>query len=153
MTSPGALFVGLPIGHLEAGRFSLAPPRPRRFDGIGVFPIEKHHDALIRDRIAGHRRTLDEEAHDGAVRIVVVDGQHNGLLSRLGISPNPVREKRIVPPGPQMSVERLNALFRGGLDNDAPAALELFQQERRQDLLRCLSFQVIEEDFSHVVIC
>jgi hypothetical protein len=52
-----------------------------------------------------------------------------------------------------MGVERLNALFRGGLDNDAPAALERFQQERRQDLLRCLSFQVIEEDFSHVVIC
>ena len=69
-------------------------------DGIGIFPVEEEDDALIRRGIAGHGRALDKEAYDRAVRVIVSDGQQDGLLSRFGISPGAVRKKGIVPPGP-----------------------------------------------------
>ena len=86
----------------------------------------------------------------GAVRVVVSDGQQDRLLGRFGISPGPVRKKEIVAPRPQMGIERLNTLFRGGLHHDPPATLKRLLQERRQHLLRRLPLEVIEEDFGHV---
>ena len=47
-----------------------------------------------------------------------------------------------------MRIERFDALLRGRLNHNAPAALERLLQQRRQDLFRRLPFEVIEEDFS-----
>src|SRR5271165_1738808 len=50
-----------------------------------------------------------------------------------------------------MRVERIDALFRGALHDDAPAALERFLQERRQHAFQLLALQVVEEKFGHQV--
>ena len=48
-----------------------------------------------------------------------------------------------------MRIERFDALFARALDDGPPAAIERLMKQRRQNLLRRLPGQVVEQNFSH----
>ena len=72
-----------------------------------------------------------------------------GCSARLGFAPGAVRQEAVVAIGPQMGVERLDALLGRGLHHHAPAALERFLEQRRQHPFERLALQMIEQDFGH----
>ena len=123
--------------------------RPGRFHGLTVLTVKNQNDTLIGRSVSRHAGSFDEKPHGGIVGIFLIDGQQDRMFACLRIPPSSVRQKRVVALGPKVSVKRLHALFGHALDHDAPAALERFMQERRQDLFGSLPLQMIEENFSH----
>src|SRR4051795_11659757 len=58
-------------------------------------------------------------------------------------------QKTLVGVGPEMVVERGEALLGGRLHGDAPAALDRFLDQGRQHRLQRLALQMVEEDLGH----
>jgi len=98
---------------------------------------------LIIERIQRGLINL-KEATNSHLLIAVMHRQQDRLLRGLGLAPGPMRQKAVVAEDPQMGVERLDPLFRGGLHDHSPAALERFFDQSRQHALKRLALQVIE---------
>src|ERR1700722_597908 len=149
LPTPPPVLIGLPIGDLRTHGFGRAPARPRRVQSIRIVAIKKQDDALITGRLSGQTCAIDEKADLGAVRIVLVNRQHDRLLGRLGVAPRSVRQKSVVAPRPQMGVERFDTLLGRRLHDNTPAALKRLLKKRRQNLFRRLPFEMVEKDFGH----
>src|SRR5438477_4548537 len=147
---PAPVLVWLPVGHLVAAGLGLAPARTRGRYRVRVAAVEDEHDAPIARRVRRHLGAFEEKAHACAVWIVGLDGEQDRLLLGLRFVDGAVRQETIIGEGPQLRVERLDALLGGRLHDHPPAALERFLKQRRQDFLQRLAFEVVEEDFRHL---
>ena len=108
---PAAVFVRLPVGSLEPAGLRFTPARPCRGNRLVVFAVKQQDDALVGRGILRHRRAVDQKADIRAVRIVVVDGEQHRLHRGLALAIGAVREEIVVAIGPQVSVERVDALL------------------------------------------
>src|SRR4051812_16292381 len=97
---PAAALVRLPIGDVKTILLGLAPARTSGVDGVAISAVEQEHDPLIGRGVGRYRRAVQQEAHAGAVRIVVVDREQDRLLAGIGISPGAVRKKAVVSKRP-----------------------------------------------------
>ena len=134
---PAAVLVGLPIGRLEAlapspRSSARAPPRPprrpRRRTAARCADSSRHRPAPARRRSgSAHWRRSD-------CRSCTVSS--TGCIAASLSRSVPCAQEAVVAIGPQMRVERLDALLGRRLHHDAPAALERFLQQLRQHALR-----------------
>ena len=72
------------------------------------------------------------------------------LLPRFRLLHRSVGQKSVVAVRPQMRIEGIDALVRGCLHHDAPAALQRFLEKRRQHPFERLPLQMVEQDLSHL---
>src|SRR5947208_1988536 len=64
-----------------------------------------------------------------------------------------MRQKAVLPKGPEMGIKCLNALIRSSLDHRAPATLQRFFEQDRKHPLDRLALQVIKKYFRHCAVC
>ena len=141
---PAAVFVGLPICDLGTDGPGFAPTRPGHFKSFGIIAVKQQHDALVTGRVRSQIRAVHQETHGRTIGIFAIGGEHDRLFGCLRVERCSVRKKRIVAPGPQVSVQCFDAFVRGGLNDHPPAALKGFLQKRWQDLFQRLAFEMIK---------
>ena len=106
---------------------------------------------VIGVRIGGQRGIIDQEPDIGPVRIALLYRQHDWLILRIADTPGGMRQERIVAIGPQMGVERVGPLLRRRLHDNAPATLQRFFKQRRQNVVERHVLQMVEQNFRHPV--
>jgi len=109
------------------------PPEEPPLRGLG--PLQ-HEVAEVEDAVDELEEQIEHE-------------DEKLLILRVADAPGRMRQKRIVAIGPQMRVERIGALLRRRLHDDAPAALQQFFQERRQHGFERHVLQMVEQNFRH----
>src|SRR4051812_37109065 len=101
---PAALLIRLPISDFKATRFAVGPGSSRPCNGVGVVAVENHYHPLIAGRVRGQGGVIDQEPDIGLIRVALFHRKHDRLVSRVAGSPCGMRQERIVPIGPQMTV-------------------------------------------------
>src|SRR5580698_7614527 len=141
---PTTPFIGLPIGYVESPPLAVGPGLTRCGKSIHVIAVEQENDAVIGIGVCRQRSIVDQKSHIGLIRIAVLDDEDNRVILSVADTPGRVRQERVLTIGPQMSVQRLGALFRRRLYDDPPAALDGLFQQRRQHVLHRDVLQMIE---------
>src|SRR4029079_14321449 len=122
LLDPAALLVGLPVGYLEPLRLGLPPSLARRRNRVIVLAIKHQHQSLVAAGVRRHRYAVEKEADCSAIRIVLGGGEQDRLRRGFAGTGGAMRQEAVVAVGPQMRIERIDALLGAGLHHHAPAA-------------------------------
>src|SRR5215468_3513746 len=141
---PPPVVVCLPVGYRESARLG-GLPLVAGFGGrFIVVSIEQQHNTIILRGILRHRRTIDQKAHRRSVWIMIPGGQQHWLIHGALLTKRAVRQETVVAKRPQVSVERVNALFDGGVHHHPPTPLDAFFQQNRQYLFDRPCLEMVE---------
>ena len=92
-------------------------------------------------------RTVDQEADLCAIGIILTEGQRNGLGVQITVAGAAVGQKTVIGIGPQVRIERLDALRRSRLHDGLPAARQSALKQFRQHAFQRAVLQVVEQHF------
>jgi hypothetical protein len=80
---------------------------------------------------------------------VIVHGEQHRLLGSGRLAKRTVRQKALLGIGPQMGIERIEALLHGCLHDNAPAPRQRTLQQHRKHPFHGLSLEMVEQEFGH----
>src|SRR5712692_3382514 len=138
----------LPIGQSVPLCRGAAAALARRFDHGGIVAVEEVGAARERGEVLG-LDPVDEDQHRRAVRVLNPLAEPDRLVRGVAVAPRAMRQKARVVIGPQQGAQMLDALGRGGPDNDAVALCPGSLQEARQGAFERRRQQMIEADLGH----
>ena len=114
-------------------------------DGVLVAAVEQFEAALVvGDPVRA--RAIGDEQERGAVGVLVEMGQPDRLALGLAVARRAVRQEAVGVVGPEMGVERIDALGRAQQHDRALARLQGLHQQARQRVFQRRLGQVVEVD-------
>jgi hypothetical protein len=145
---PAAVRGLLPVGQCMAASLQGLPLGAGRIELALVMAVKHHHQAFhpLKCRNIG---AIGDKADRSAIGCFGLHREQHRLplgMRRLGAA---MRQKALLPIGPQVRIEGGAALFAADMHGHPPATLEAFLQQRRQGVLEPGLGEVVEQNLGH----